>query len=206
MQARPRGRRRLSTQLIEDLHQATAYLTALRFQKLRRTTKAKAVAINFQTSTRVGNVRCTAARALVDSLGRGAGKPNHVVYWLIPPPGRVEYVGRSRALDSRCSGHTPYRRQNLMTLNLPPLTYSEARSVEEALIAHFGLDNRSDMHRITGANGQLRNTRHEIDPLKADYCEHLLLGQYILTLNQYAAYAAAYFTKGTVCPGVGGPA
>jgi hypothetical protein len=91
----------------------------------------------------------------------------------------------------------------MTTLNLPPLAHQEARNVEEALIAHFGPDGEGhNNNRLL--TGQLDNKRHEIDPKRVAYCERLLVGQFVLDFHAYGSYAAAYFTKNTDCPGIGG--
>jgi hypothetical protein len=159
--------------------------------------------------SKVGTKRCSDAPKLVDRLGRGAGETNYVVYWAPPPPPdeRVRYVGISRALDRRCSGHPEDRRNALTTLNLPPLTHGTARDVEEALIARFGtardvLANPGTPQNIAAGGGQLTNQIHSISRLNPAYCPRLLAGQTILSFNDYGAYARAYFTRGTPCPGV----
>jgi hypothetical protein len=158
---------------------------------------------------KVGTKQCTEARELVKQLGPGSGRPNYVVYWAPPPPldEDVEYVGVSRALDSRCSSHPEERSNNLETLNLPPLTHENAHDVEEALIARFGtardrIANHGTPPIIATRGGQLANQIHSISNLRPLYCARLLLGQMILSLNGYAAYARAYFTGGMICPGV----
>jgi hypothetical protein len=163
--------------------------------------------------------KCIHAGPLVDSLGRGPGLRNHVVYWLPPPPldVDVDYIGRSRALDTRCEDHTAYRRNNLETLNLPPLTEEWARDVEEALIAHFGLGGFVPEPANQGSGkgfGQLSNLRHEIDRRSLSYCDRLLVGQYLLDASPnprafppgtYRPYADAWYTKNKPCPGIAGP-
>lgn len=151
--------------------------------------------------------RCEDAKQLWERLAPGPGRRNHVVYWAPPPPrdADVEYIGRSRNFPDRCKNHTREVVKNRgQTLRLPPLTYTESRQVEEALIAHFGLAS-GDAHNVTREPGQLTNLRHEISRDRPDYCAHLLRGQFILYRSGYKPYAAAYFTKGTSCPGVGGP-
>ena len=152
--------------------------------------------------------RCEDAKYLWDRLSPGPGRRNYVVYWAPPPPRTVRYVGRSRNFPDRCRKHNrEIVRSRGQTLRLPPLTYIESRQVEEALIAHFGLAERrlEDFHNITGQFGQLSNLRHEISRLRPDYCAHLVRGQFILYRSGYKPYAAAYYTKGISCPGVGGP-
>ncbi len=145
----------------------------------------------------VGREHCSDARELVKRLGPGRGRPNYVVYWSPPPPpaARVQYVGISRALDSRCQAHPAARSRSLETLNLPPLFRAEATSVEEALISHFGT--RFELP----TPGQLDNVIHAISSLRPDYCARLLLGQAILALNGYRSpYATAHFTRAARCP------
>jgi len=154
--------------------------------------------------------RCEDSKYLWERLQPGPGRRNYVVYWAPPPPLDVDvrYVGRSRSFPDRCSGHhKPEVPPRAQTLRLPPLTYTESKQVEEALIAHFGINDqdRDDFHNTTGKRGQLDNGRHEIDRNRPDYCAHLLRGQYVLYRSGYQHYAAAYYTKGISCPGVGGP-
>jgi hypothetical protein len=97
-----------------------------------------------------------------------------------------------------------------VTLNLRPLYEDESKNVEEALIAHFGLDgearNKTGAAGYIGSPGQLENLRHEIDRRRADYCIRLLAGQWILARSGYQnPYSRAYFTKDKSCPGVVGP-
>jgi len=114
----------------------------------------------------------------------------------------VEYVGISRALDSRCSSHPATRRGSLETLNPPPLYRSQATSVEEAPIGHFGsafeLPTDPAQARL-GLLGQLQNTIQAISSLRPDYCARLLLGQTILDLNGYGRDTVAFFTRGRHC-------
>lgn len=150
--------------------------------------------------------RCEDAKQLWERLTPGPGRRNYVVYWAPPPPldTNVDYVGRSRNFPDRCRSHTRgIVKGRGQTLRLPALTYTESRQVEEALIAHFGT--RADRSNGTGGPGQLSNLRHEISRDRPDYCGHLLRGQFILYRSGYKPYAAAYFTKGISCPGVGGP-
>ncbi|HET6509893.1 MAG TPA: hypothetical protein VFG42_24080 [Baekduia sp.] len=121
-----------------------------------------------------------------------------------PPPEDVKYVGISRAFDERCSKHPVERRPSIRRLNLPPLVFQEARSVEEALIAHFGTTGELPNNRF-GSRGQLDNIVHSIDPDRPSYCVRLVLGQMMLLENGYGSYAAAHYTRSKVCAGVGGP-
>jgi hypothetical protein len=151
-----------------------------------------------------GRVECTGAGALVKSLATrygAAGATTHVVYWAPPPPAgsRVLYVGMSRSLARRCSAHPKRRRDVLQTLNLPALDKNEARSVEEALLSHFG-PNGEMPNDPAGTPAQLENRRHEFNPSSLDYCSHLVLGQTILRSYNYSAYATARYTRGIPCP------
>ena len=153
------------------------------------------------TTSKVGRNRCEDAGELGDRLPQGSGRQNYVVYWALPAPPEevVRYVGISRSLESRCRSHSePYRSENLATLQLPPLELNEARSVEEALIAHFGIVN--ELATFEPRVGQLMNLRHEFDARAPGYCSQLELGRSILRSNGYAAYAIARFTKETHCP------
>ena len=109
----------------------------------------------------VGTNRCEDAGELADRLPQGSGRQNYVGYWAPPAPPEevVRYVGISRSLESRCRSHSePYRSGNLATMQLPPLELNEARSVEEALIAHFGIVN--ELATFEPRVGQLMNLRH----------------------------------------------
>ena len=96
------------------------------------------------------------------------------------------------------------------TLDLPYMDNLNAHRVEEALIAHFGP--AADPPRVPeprnggGPPGQLFNQRHEISPDRGDYCDHLLVGQYILTRNpRYRPFGPAHYTRDKPCPGITGP-
>ncbi len=158
---------------------------------------------------RVGKVRCEEAGKLGDQLPKGAGERNYVVYWSPPPPPNsdVKYVGISRSLKRRCQAHPDERSRNLETLNLPLLTFSEAKQVEESLIAHFGPRRESRNGAPKGTNrGQLRNRIHAVSPDRPDYCPQLLAGQSLLVVSPgYLAYADAMFTRNHRCLGVGHP-
>jgi hypothetical protein len=194
-----------AAKMVRDLSSNQTYLHELDFQHQRQVASATADAFD-QQPERVRAVPCDDAKELVDSLGRGAGLNNHVVYWAPPPPldTDVRYIGRSRALDARCSAHDDSISSNLMTLHLPPLNLLAARGVEEALIAHFGYVTETK-NGDPGTAGQLLNKRHEIAPEAKAYCGMLLVGQFLLLHHGYGRYAAAHFTRGKQCPGVGGP-
>ncbi len=104
----------------------------------------------------------------------------------------------------QCTAQPGTRSDFMTTLNLPRLTLEKARNVEAALIAHFGIEGKSRNGDVATV-GQLFNRRHEISVERAEYCGRLLVGQYILLRNGYGFYAAASFTRGKRCPGVGGP-
>jgi hypothetical protein len=194
-----------STRVIAALKHSSTLLHELELQHERREAFATARTAE-RFGTPVGSRTCDEAEDLVGTLGPGSGRHNHVVCWAPPPPPpvAVEYVGRSRALDQRCADHPEERSDHMTTLNLPPLDLQNARNVEEALIAHFGPENATRNGTIL-QNGQLLNQRHEISPLRATYCERLLVGQAILQDFGYGAYAAAFYTFNISCPGVGGP-
>ncbi|MCW2994890.1 MAG: hypothetical protein JWQ18_2385 [Conexibacter sp.] len=80
----------------------------------------------------------------------------------------------------------------------------EARQVEEALIAHFGPAGAERNDHDPDKPGQLRDLRHEISPFRPDYCASLMIGQFVLDDFGYGAYAGAHYTRGRVCPGIGG--
>jgi hypothetical protein len=150
---------------------------------------------------------CAHARALVDRLGRGPGRRNNVVYWSPPAPRRVRYVGISRALDSRCRAHPDDISADLETLSLPPMTRAQAHSVEEVLIAHFGIRSETPtptaVPTIAGSQfGQLLNRRHSLAPSRPDYCQRLGFGQALLRFYLYRAYATVYYTQGRHCLGI----
>jgi hypothetical protein len=120
-------------------------------------------------------------------------------------------VGISRALERRCRDHASNSNKNrLQTLYLPPLTLAQARSVEEALISHFGptveqLDRKFRPPTMPSArlNGQLVNKRKEIRRTVATYCQSIMTGQIILATTGYGTYAHAYYNRDMECPGTG---
>jgi hypothetical protein len=155
-----------------------------------------------------------------------------VIYWSLPPrftrtaliPGTeagVDYVGKSKALATRCSQYRNSKKPNplgareraregtLATLDLPYLSDGNARRAEEALIAYFGPGPGRYAEQANGGGpiGSLFNDRHNFNPdTGAPYCRALLRGQYILLLNpKYKLFTAARYTRNTSCPGVGGP-
>ena len=193
-----------ATGLDTALSHAQEHLTQLDFEHQRRLA-VKAAHEPEKYGAPIGTKNCDEAKDLVDSLGRGRGQHNHVIYWAPPPPldSDVDYVGRSRDLKQRCEKHPEERSRSMTTLNLPPLSYYEARNVEEALIAYFGIRDE-EANPGTGKDaGQLSNNRHEISRDLPDYCWRLLQGQEILKVNTYVRYAHAYYTRGRRCPGVG---
>ncbi|WCB93275.1 hypothetical protein DSM104299_01987 [Baekduia alba] len=190
--------------VVTALQHADEHLTQLDFEHLRIVEEKEAREPG-ENGRPIGTRNCEEAEELVDELGRGAGRRNHVVYWSPPPPpdSAVDYVGRSRDFKQRCDRHPEERTDTMTTLNIPPMTLIEAQSTEEALIAHFG-PFRYEANAGTGRDlGQLSNKRHEISPDRDTYCAQLLLGQFILLKHGYAAYAAAFYTGRKRCPGVG---
>ncbi|MFT4036507.1 MAG: hypothetical protein QM679_13115 [Patulibacter sp.] len=138
----------------------------------------------------------TASRG--DRVGR-AGQ-DVLVYWAAPPwtnlitvPGLLpelgsgaqpKYIGITNDFGRRCQAERAVKalvQATGATLTLPPLSRVNARRVEEALIAHFGLSR--------GGGGQLLNRRHEISPGRVEYCSELRIGQEILRRGGYDAYA-----------------
>lgn len=188
------------------LQHAGTYLNELDYQHQGRVAFKAAEELR-RHGRPIGQQTCDDAAGLVDFLGRGSGRRNHVVYWAPPaPPENLpgRYIGRSRAMDQRCVGHPVERANAMTTLNLLPLNLDEARNVEEALIAHWGTTLETPNDPGQGL-GQLANVRHEIDRLRPDYGARLLAGQAILDVSGYGPYAGAFYTRGVVCPGVGGP-
>lgn len=196
----------LNVASMEALVVASERVDQLRDQGMRREAQSKAIRVLLRPW--IARTRCDEAKGLVAELGSGVGRRNYVVYWSAPPPPDVDvtYIGRSRALDSRCGSHPRERREKLETLVLPRLTSDESRNVEEALITHFGVGNEppNDSSR---RNGQLDNKRHERNRKSPGYCQHLLEGQSILRLNaDYWRYSVAHYTRPKSCPSVDGPA
>lgn len=130
----------------------------------------------------------------------GPKNRNVLVYWAAPASKvndpKTLYIGITNDWGRRCRAIRAVKAlvEKLgVTLNMPALSRYHARTVEQALISHFGMQRDG---------GQLFNDRNEFNITKPDFCKHLLLGQQILKRTRYAPYSKAdnpAYLGGRVC-------
>ncbi|RYG86220.1 MAG: hypothetical protein EON59_10475 [Alphaproteobacteria bacterium] len=173
-------------------------------------TAAKEAAASIAIAKGLGKIRLRLCKDSVAGEAIGQGARNHLVYWAEPNDLTVTYVGMTSDWGRRCKAkRTRKKRQSNDPNEDPvanakaiaaavsgkgrpmytyPLTKLEAREVEEAMIAHYGMEWNPDSRN----RGQLLNARHEFNRNDRDnYCRHLWRGQSILRLNGYVKQATA---------------
>lgn len=187
------------------MDQFAVAVAGLRAQLMNKTIeaaqkKAAAAAVATIAGGAIEEVRrcATAERGKV-----GSGKKTVLVYWAPPPRTGIatQYVGITNDFGRRCVATRAVRalmEKSGATLRLPPMERYVARTVEQALISHFGMSKEP-------YNGQLLNERNEFNILSPGFCAHLFRGQAVLRKAGYAAFTTAttQHLGGRTCFGLG---